>query len=97
MTEAYYKTGLQTLIENDPKLQGLPLRCAAVSKLCELRIKADNFLNSMTAEEIEICARTKHVHLQHRLPLEQPKHFQPSVSKLQEDANVSLVSTLDNN
>ena len=44
LTEACYKTELRTLVEQDPKLRGLPLRCAAVSKLCELRVKAEHFL-----------------------------------------------------
>jgi len=97
LTEAYYKTGLQSLIENDPKLRGLPLRCAAVSKLCELRIKADNFLGSMSAEEVETCARTKHVHLKSRLPgLPQSDQVQLPRLELQEEVDVTIASATAN-
>jgi len=67
LTEACYKTSLQHLIEDDPKLRGVPLRCAAVSKLCELRIRAENFIDQMSAREREACIQTKHVNLEKRL------------------------------
>ena len=67
LTSACYTTGLQTLVQQDPKLQGKPLRYAAISKLCELRIKAERYEDSMSREEVETCVKTKHVRLDERL------------------------------
>ncbi|KAL5263258.1 hypothetical protein ACHWQZ_G008592 [Mnemiopsis leidyi] len=67
LTEACYTTSLRTLIQQDPKLQGTPLRYAAISKLCELRIRAEKMLESLSPEEVETCFKTKHVQLEKRL------------------------------
>lgn len=67
LTEVCYTTPLQTLIEKDPKLSGVPLRYAAMSKLCELRIRAVQFLDTMSEEEVDTCTQTRHVRLEDRL------------------------------
>ena len=45
----------------------MPLRYAAISKLCELRIKAERFVELMSREEVETCVRTRHVKLDERI------------------------------
>lgn len=67
LTEACYTTCLRTLIQQDPKLRGTPLRYAAISKLCELRIRAEKMVESLSREEVETCFKTKHVQLEKRL------------------------------
>ena len=73
LTRSLYETELPQLIHHDDTLGYLPLRAAAISKLCELRVRAYQNPDSFTALENVISDQTKDIQIERRLKALQGK------------------------
>jgi len=67
LTSMFNTTDLHKLVKKDSSLLNVPPRMAAISKLCELRYKAETCIAELSPREAKVCLQTTNVDLKKRL------------------------------